>query len=153
MSRPRFLADHDLNEHIVTGVLRREPLVEFVRVRDVGYNKRPDAEVLEYATSEGLVIVSHHARGGLRTAEKRIRRDRTPDGPADRSGGPDHQGSPVDLVGQRGGGVAGASPVSSTVKFQRWGRQSAGKEGVADEPIAPETASRAGCRCNVGSAV
>jgi hypothetical protein len=24
MSRPRFLADHDLNEHIVYGVLRRE---------------------------------------------------------------------------------------------------------------------------------
>lgn len=25
MSRPRFLADHDLNEHIIDGVLRREP--------------------------------------------------------------------------------------------------------------------------------
>lgn len=59
MSRLRFLADHDLNEQIVTGVLRREPLVEFVRVRDIGYNQRPDAEVLEYATSEGHVIVSH----------------------------------------------------------------------------------------------
>lgn len=59
MSRPRFLADHDLNEHIVTGVLRRESLVEFVRVRDIGYEERPDAEVLEHATLEGLVIVSH----------------------------------------------------------------------------------------------
>ena len=36
MSRPRFLADHDLNEHIVAGVLRREPTLEWVRVRDVG---------------------------------------------------------------------------------------------------------------------
>lgn len=59
MSRPRFLADHDLNEHIVTGVLRREPAVEFIRVRDVGYDERSDIEVLEYAASEGLIIVSH----------------------------------------------------------------------------------------------
>jgi hypothetical protein len=36
MSRPRFLADHDLNEHLVTGVLRREPTIEFLRVREVG---------------------------------------------------------------------------------------------------------------------
>ena len=34
MSRPRFLADHDLNEHIIDGVLRREPAVEFLRARD-----------------------------------------------------------------------------------------------------------------------
>ncbi len=36
MSRPRFLADHDLNEHIVTGVLRREPAAEFLCVREFG---------------------------------------------------------------------------------------------------------------------
>lgn len=59
MSRPRFLADHDLNEHIVVGVIRREPLVEFIRVRDVGYEARPDAEVLEFAAAEGLIVVSH----------------------------------------------------------------------------------------------
>ena len=46
MSRPRFLADHDLNEHIIDGVLRREPAVEFVRLRDVGLGDRPDSEVL-----------------------------------------------------------------------------------------------------------
>ena len=34
MSRPRFLADHDLNEHILDGVARRELTIEFVRVRD-----------------------------------------------------------------------------------------------------------------------
>lgn len=59
MTRPRFLADHDLNEHIVIGVLRREPVVEFIRARDVGYDSRPDLEVLEYAASERLIIVSH----------------------------------------------------------------------------------------------
>ena len=59
MSRPRFLADHDLDEHIVQGVLRREPAVVFVRARDVGIDRRPDPEVLEFAAGQGLIIVSH----------------------------------------------------------------------------------------------
>jgi hypothetical protein len=59
MSRPRFLADHDLNEHIVTGVLRQEPAVDFVRVRDLGMSMRPDGEILAHAASEGLLVVSH----------------------------------------------------------------------------------------------
>jgi hypothetical protein len=59
MSRPRFLADHDLNEHIVDGVLRREPALEFVRARDVGLSDRPDAEVLAYAAANGFLVVSH----------------------------------------------------------------------------------------------
>jgi predicted nuclease of predicted toxin-antitoxin system len=59
MSRPRFLADHDLNEHIVAGVLRREPALEFVRARDVGLSDRPDAEVLAFAAANGFLLVSH----------------------------------------------------------------------------------------------
>jgi predicted nuclease of predicted toxin-antitoxin system len=59
MSRPRFLADHDLNEHILDGVLRREPAIELVRARDVGMSKKQDPEVLEYCASQGLIIVSH----------------------------------------------------------------------------------------------
>jgi hypothetical protein len=59
MSRPRFLADHDLNEHIVDGVLRREPAVEFIRVRDIGLGDRPDPEVLAFAAQQGFLVVSH----------------------------------------------------------------------------------------------
>jgi len=59
MSRPRFLADHDLNEHIVQGVLRRESLVTFIRARDVAMSDRPDSELLKYAAREGLIVVSH----------------------------------------------------------------------------------------------
>ena len=59
MSRSRFLADHDLNEQIVTGVLRREPALECVRARDVGMSERPDAEVLAYAADNGFMVVSH----------------------------------------------------------------------------------------------
>jgi len=59
MSRPRFLADHDLNEQIVTGVLRRAPALEFVRARDVAMSERADAEVLAYAAHNGFIVVSH----------------------------------------------------------------------------------------------
>jgi predicted nuclease of predicted toxin-antitoxin system len=59
MSRPRFLADHDLNEHIVDGVLRREPAAEFTRLRDVGLSDRPDSEVLAFAVDNGFVVISH----------------------------------------------------------------------------------------------
>ena len=59
MSRPRFLADHDLNEFIVEGVLRREPPVEFVRAREVALADRPDPVVLEYAARNAFLIVSH----------------------------------------------------------------------------------------------
>ncbi|HKI18659.1 MAG TPA: hypothetical protein VKA15_12305 [Isosphaeraceae bacterium] len=56
MSRPQFLADHDLNEHIVTGVLRQEPALKFLRVRDLGMSKSTDEEVLEHADREGPLV-------------------------------------------------------------------------------------------------
>lgn len=59
MSRPRFLADHDLNEHIVSGVLRQEPAIEFFRVREIGMCESSDEEILAYAESEPARVVSH----------------------------------------------------------------------------------------------
>jgi hypothetical protein len=59
MSRPRFLADHDLNEHIVTGVLRREPVLACLRVRDLGLSEQSAAEVSAYAAGHRLLVVSH----------------------------------------------------------------------------------------------
>jgi hypothetical protein len=53
------LADHDFNEHIVVGVRRREPTIEFSRVRDLGMSDLPDAEILEYADRQRLIVVSH----------------------------------------------------------------------------------------------
>ena len=31
MNPPAFLGDHDVNEHLIVGVLRREPSIQFVR--------------------------------------------------------------------------------------------------------------------------
>jgi hypothetical protein len=59
MSRPRFLADHDFNEHILRGVARRERLIDLLRLREVGLERRPDAEVLAYASAEHRIVLSH----------------------------------------------------------------------------------------------
>ena len=71
MSHPRFLADHDLNEHLITGLLRREPSIEFVRVRDVGLETRDDDVLLAYAANEGLLVVSHDVNTMTATAHQR----------------------------------------------------------------------------------
>jgi hypothetical protein len=73
MSRPRFLADHDLNEHILTGTLRREPALECVRARDVGMSKRSDAAVLAYAADHGFIVVSHDVNTMPSAAYARMR--------------------------------------------------------------------------------
>jgi hypothetical protein len=59
MSRPRYLADNDLNDAIVRGTLRREPAVEFARLREFGLEQFPDLEVLRFAAREGWIVVSH----------------------------------------------------------------------------------------------
>ncbi len=59
MSRPRFLADNDLNDSIITGFLRREPAATFTRVRDAGLADASDDEVLAHAFRMLLCVVSH----------------------------------------------------------------------------------------------
>ena len=59
MGRVRFLADHNLNEQIVDGVLRREPTIEFLHVRDIGPVDRSDPEILEWAATNEMIVVSH----------------------------------------------------------------------------------------------
>jgi hypothetical protein len=73
MSQPQFLADHDLNEHIVAGILRREPALILIRARDIGMHERSDAEVLEYAAEQQLIVVSHDVNTMPAAAFTRIR--------------------------------------------------------------------------------
>jgi hypothetical protein len=59
MSQPRFLTNHDFNEHIILGVHRREPGVEFLRARDAGLAQTPDADLLAWAATERWLVLSH----------------------------------------------------------------------------------------------
>ena len=72
MSRPRFLADHDLNDAIITGLLRREPTIEWTRLREVNASQLPDPQVLELATNLGLIVVSHDTNTMVGHAHARI---------------------------------------------------------------------------------
>ena len=55
----RFQADWDLNHDILTGVRRREQLVDFRTAADARLSGVPDPEVLASAADDGRIIVSH----------------------------------------------------------------------------------------------
>lgn len=57
--KARFQADADLNKDIVTGVLRREPGVDFRTAVAAGLRSLSDSEVLTLAAREGRILVSH----------------------------------------------------------------------------------------------
>jgi hypothetical protein len=57
--RVRFLADADLNQAIVGGVLRREPTLDFLTARAAALRGLTDTEVLELAAQQQRVLVSH----------------------------------------------------------------------------------------------
>jgi Domain of unknown function (DUF5615) len=57
--RVKFLADSDLNQDVVKGVLRREPAVDFRSAGAAGLGGLGDLEVLAIAASEGRLLVSH----------------------------------------------------------------------------------------------
>jgi len=58
----RFQADADLNEDIVTGILRREPAVDFQTATAAGLRLLSDLDVLTLAARQGRVLVSHDRR-------------------------------------------------------------------------------------------
>jgi hypothetical protein len=55
----RFAVDENFNMHIVSGVLRRLPAVDIVRVQDAGLLGAADPAVLEWAANEGRVLLTH----------------------------------------------------------------------------------------------
>ena len=57
--RVRFLADADLNWAIVSGLLRREPAIDFLTAHAAGLRKMQDSEILMPAAGQQRVLVSH----------------------------------------------------------------------------------------------
>src|SRR5262249_4157985 len=55
----RFQADADLDQTIVTALLRREPGVDFQTASTAGITARDDLEVLVIAACDGRILVSH----------------------------------------------------------------------------------------------
>jgi len=55
----RLAADEDFNYHIVRGVLRRNPKVDFVRVQDAELSGADDETILEWAATAKCVLFTH----------------------------------------------------------------------------------------------
>ncbi|MEH2394644.1 MAG: DUF5615 family PIN-like protein [Nostoc sp.] len=54
-----YQADADLNQAIVTGVLRQEPTIDFQTALAAGLEGVKDSEVLAIAAQQGRILVSH----------------------------------------------------------------------------------------------
>jgi hypothetical protein len=59
VSRPRFFVDHDFSQLIIDGTQRVEPAIDFVPASEVGLERAPDTEFIEYAAGQGLIVLSH----------------------------------------------------------------------------------------------
>jgi hypothetical protein len=57
-----FLVDQNFNEHIVDGLSRRDPSLNFTFARDVGLAAAIDPVLLEWAALRGLILLSHDAK-------------------------------------------------------------------------------------------
>ena len=73
MSRPLFLADHDVDARILSGLQLKEPLIDLIRARDVGLAAAPDVDVLDYAAAAGRIVISHDENTMIGTAIARLR--------------------------------------------------------------------------------
>lgn len=55
----QFLADADLNKIIVIGILRREPLLDFLSAHEARLRALKDSDVLAMAARQKRVLVTH----------------------------------------------------------------------------------------------
>ncbi|AUT02422.1 hypothetical protein CLI64_19630 [Nostoc sp. CENA543] len=55
----KFQADADLKQAIVTGVLRRQPNIDFQSANAAGLEGKQDSEVLMIAAQDSRVLVTH----------------------------------------------------------------------------------------------
>jgi hypothetical protein len=69
----RFLADENFNHTITRGLVRRSPELDIVRVQDVDLTGASDADILEWAATEGRVLLTQDARTITKLAFDRVR--------------------------------------------------------------------------------
>lgn len=55
----RLAADENFNNDIVRGILRRDLMIDIMRVQDAGLTTADDPTVLEWAAQTGRVLLTH----------------------------------------------------------------------------------------------
>lgn len=73
MSVVRYLADEDLRHEIVSATRRLDPAIRFTTVIEAGLSGALDRVVLQFAASEGLLVVPHDVNTMKAEAERRLR--------------------------------------------------------------------------------
>lgn len=68
----KFLADENFEGAIYRGLIRRSPNLNIVRVQDAGLSHANDLEILEWANSEGRILLTHDRRTMPRYAYERM---------------------------------------------------------------------------------
>jgi len=67
----RLAADEDFNNRILRGLIRRQPELDIVRVQDAGMRTKNDPEVLEWAATEGRILLTHDVTTMKKYADER----------------------------------------------------------------------------------
>jgi predicted nuclease of predicted toxin-antitoxin system len=57
-----LLVDQNFNQHIVEGLMRRDPGLDLIQVRDIGLEVAPDPTILEWAAQHDRVLLTHDRR-------------------------------------------------------------------------------------------
>jgi hypothetical protein len=68
----KFLTDENFEGAIFRGLLRHKPDIDLVRVQDVGLSETDDPTILEWASAEGRILVTHDRRTMPRYAYERM---------------------------------------------------------------------------------
>lgn len=68
----RLAADENFNHDIISGLLKRNPEVDIIRVQDVGLAGADDPTVLAWAAAENRVLLTHDVQTMTRHAYDRV---------------------------------------------------------------------------------
>jgi len=70
--RVRLLTDEDVRGQIVAGLRRHHATIDLIDVRDVGLDSTPDPIVLEWAATQGRVVVTQDEETMIAAGYQRI---------------------------------------------------------------------------------
>lgn len=73
----RFVADEDFNNRIIRGLLRRKSELDIVRIQDTSLSGADDQSILEWASQEGRILMTHDISTMTRHAFKRTERGKS----------------------------------------------------------------------------
>lgn len=68
-----FVADENFNIYIINGIRRRNSAIDIVRVQDIGLEGADDPTILEWATNERRILLTHDVQTMVGFAYERLK--------------------------------------------------------------------------------